>query len=112
MKPQDLKFSFRRCAAANLRRAGIGVGDVIVGREQFAECEGSWSEAKLVPVYIGHREVLFRAWGRSSDAPRWRYEGETSDWALWDRPWRLVKRACAADPAPQPGAAGASGGHR
>lgn len=72
-------------AAGQCRQMGIKVGDTIVGRENYSN--GKWSEAKLSLLFLGKEAAVWKVMRRSNDQPRWRTDGEKSNWILDHREW-------------------------
>jgi hypothetical protein len=74
--------------ADQCREMGIGIGNVICGREAYAN--GDWTEAKLEVLFLGEECAVFKESRRSKENPVWRKSGESSNWTLNCRDWMLV----------------------
>lgn len=75
--------------ADQCREMGLTVGDTIVRRQTYFSEE--WSESELTVIFLGLQVAVFSERSRSSNAPRWRSKGESSNWTLDCHDWKIIK---------------------
>lgn len=82
---EKMKRPTASTCAAQCRQMGIVVGDTIIGREGGG---GEWwCESKLTLVWLGKQECVFTEKLRTNERPKWRSNGEVSNWTLDCRDW-------------------------
>ena len=83
-----------KTVAEQVREMGLSVGDVIVGREALGRPnEDRWQEHRLELLYIGAECCAWKVAWRNHDHPEFIHRGESANWKLHWRRWRLVSRA-------------------
>lgn len=88
MRGVKLKCPRHGDTAKQCREMGIDVGNIIVGRESWAD--GGWSEARLTLLFLGKSVAVWSVKKRNNTNPRWRSDGECGNWTLRYRQWELV----------------------
>lgn len=96
-KNDPLPWPTTRNLADQIREMGLQIGDTIIGRE--GDDDGIWwHEERLTLLWVGKSAAVFRVERREKNAPKWKDDGEASNWTLDARKWFLANDQGEAQP--------------